>query len=307
MEAKTLAATKILAVSFGVLLACLAFAGLSHARAAQPQRETATNAPHAGEAKVNPKDGLKYVWIPPGKFMMGCSPGDNECDDDEKPAHPVTITKGFWFGQTPVTVGAYRRYASASGKDMPAAPNFDVNWTNDNRPIVNVSWNDSQAYCQWAGGRLPTEAEWEYAARAGSTEARYGPLDEVAWYANNSGRQRLDSAEIFRTDRANYAKRLNDNGNGTHEVAQKRANGLGLYDTLGNVWQWVNDRYDANYYQNSPASDPSGQSTGQHRAWRGGSWVDVPWVVRVSFRGGYGPAPGYGSIGFRCVGEANIP
>ncbi len=123
-------------------------------------------------------------------------------------------------------------------------------------PIVDVTWDDAQAYCSWAGGRLPTEAEWEYAARAGSTAARYGDLDEIAWYADNSGRQRLDSDRIWKEDQANYAKRLNENGNGMHEVGQKRANGFGLYDMLGNVWEWVNDWYDENYYKNSPSPRP---------------------------------------------------
>ena len=77
-----------------------------------------------GEVRVNPKDGLKYVWIPPGTFMMGCSPGDNECEDDEKPPHQVTITKGFWLGQTEVTVGAYKRFAGATGRQMPPEPNL---------------------------------------------------------------------------------------------------------------------------------------------------------------------------------------
>jgi formylglycine-generating enzyme required for sulfatase activity len=161
-----------------------------------------------GTVKTNPKDGLNYVWIPPGTFMMGCSPGDNECSGDEKPAHQVTITRGFWIGQTPVTVGAYKRFVAASGRQMPDAPGFNSGWVNDPMPIVNVDWNDATAFCGWAGGRLPTEAEWEYAARAGSTEARYGPIDEVAWYSNNSGRK-------------------------THEVAQKRANGFGLFDITG--------------------------------------------------------------------------
>jgi formylglycine-generating enzyme required for sulfatase activity len=247
----------------------------------KPQNKTA---PGSKPVKVreNPRDGLKYVWIPPGTFTMGCSSGDSECFDEEKPAHAVTITKGFWIGQTVVTVGAYKRFTASAGQQMPAAPYYNAGWTNENMPIFNVNWNDAQAYCQWSEGRLPTEAEWEYAARAGSTEARYGPLDEVAWYAANSGAQ-------------------------THEVAQKRANTFGLYDTLGNVVEWVNDWNDGNYYQNSPSQDPSGPSSGQYRVMRGGSWYVYPRGVRVSFRGGSDPAVRDNGGGVRCVGEANMP
>ena len=227
-----------------------------------------------GTVRENPKDGLKYVWIPPGTFMMGCSPGDGECHEDEKPAHQVTITKGFWMGQTPVIVDAYKRFAGATGRQMPGAPKFNSAWANENMPIVSVGWDDAQAYCGWMGGRLPTEAEWEYAARGNSTEVRYGNLDEIAWYR---GRQ-------------------------THEVAQKRPNGFGLYDTLGNVWEWVNDWYDQNYYQNSPAQDPTGSVSGQARVLRAG-----PWVIRVSLRVGGDPGAGGSSTGFRCGGEVFVP
>jgi formylglycine-generating enzyme required for sulfatase activity len=243
----------------------------------------AVSAPAVGTVRDNPKEGLKYVWIPPGTFMMGCSPGDSECGVEEKPAHQVTITRGFWIGQTPVTVGAYKRFAGATGRQMPATPNFNNGWANENMPIVNVTWDDAQAYCGWMGGRLPTEAEWEYAARAGSTEARYGPIDEIAWYSQNSGNQ-------------------------THDVAQKRANSFGLYDMLGNVWEWVNDWYDQNYYQNSPSQDPPGAASGQHRVLRGGSWYFDPRVVRVSGRPGVDAADTYiGNDGFRCGGEVFAP
>ena len=271
------------------------------------------------DASGNPllvvKDGLKYVWIPPGTFMMGCSPGDNECYDYEKPPHQVTITKGFWLGQTEVTVGAYKRFAAATGRQMPDTPGFNSRWTNENMPIVNVTWNDAHDYCAWAGGRLPTEAEWEYAARGGSTEARYGPIDDVAWYDGNSGGQ-------------------------THDVAQKRPNASGLYDMLGNVWEWVKDWDDENNYDDitqiyaankqqseitkadqdlqrlahppgapGPSQDPAGPPSGTLHVLRGGSWDVSPRDVRVSYRGGDNPAYMYNyiGIGFRCGGEVFAP
>jgi formylglycine-generating enzyme required for sulfatase activity len=235
-----------------------------------------------GEVRVNPKDGLKYVWIPPGSFEMGCSPGDSECEGDEKPPHQVTITKGFWLGQTEVTVGAYKRFAAGTGKAMPTAPDFNPGWSKDQMPIVNVSWEDAQAYCAWAGGRLPTEAEWEYAARAGSTEARYGPIDEVAWHSNNSGER-------------------------TYEVGQKRPNGFGLYDMLGNVCEWVNDWFDENYYQNSPSQDPPGPASGGVRGLRGGSWANYGRLVCVSYRLRGDPTVRFQIIGVRCAREGEIP
>jgi len=246
------------------------------------------SSPTAGQVRVNPKDGLRYVWIPPGTFLMGCSPGDDDCSDDEKPAHPVTITKGFWIGQTPVTVGAYERFAGASGRRMPKAPDYNKNWADANMPIVIVTWDDARAYCAWGGGRLPTEAEWEYAARGGTKEARYGDLWDIAWYIGNSGGQ-------------------------AHDVAQKRPNAFGLYDTLGNVWEFVNDWYDSKYYQSSPSQDPPGpvsgedfmegrRNTGPRYVVRAGSWTDVTRTVRVSSRFGGLPTGSSDYAGFRCGG-----
>ena len=239
--------------------------------------------PSPGEVRGNPKDGLKYVWITSGTFMMGCSPGDTECAAEEKPTHQVIITKGFWLGQTEVTVGAYKRFAGAMGLQMPHEPYYserplNPGWGDEAMPMVDVTWDDAQAYCGWAGGRLPTEAEWEYAARGGSAEARYGPIEEVAWYFKNSG---------LKTD----------------EVGKKRANRFGLYDTLGNVWEWVNDWCDQSYYQNSPLQDPTGPVVGQFRILRGGSWVGVPKFVRVSARLRASPTFDSNNVGFRCGRE----
>jgi formylglycine-generating enzyme required for sulfatase activity len=281
-------------ITVGVVALWLTFI-VWHWKAALSPENSPNNAPHvetprlgasapaAGTVRQNGRDGLNYVWIPAGTFMMGCSPGDTECDPDEKPPHQGTLTRGFWMGQAEVTVAAYKRFATAAGRTMPAAPNFNSGWANDNMPIVYVTWADAQTYCGWVGGRLPTEAEWEYAARGGSTEARYGGITEVAWYDQNSGGQ-------------------------THEVAQKRANGFGLYDTLGNVWEWVNDRFDENYYRSSPSQDPSGPTSGPYRVLRGGSWNIYPRGVRVSDRGRNTPEDrGNDVSGFRCVGEVNFP
>jgi formylglycine-generating enzyme required for sulfatase activity len=239
----------------------------------------------APRVKVSPMDGLKYVWIPPGQFTRGCSPGDNECNDDEKPSHKVTIAKGFWMGQTPVTVGAYKRYAQATGKTMPPEKDSSGRRLNaagsDSLPVVLVTWDEAAGYCGQAGTRLPTEAEWEYAARAGSTGARYGSLDKIAWSANNSGRQRIVSLYVMDKERI-----LFDNGNGPKPVGQKQPNAFGLYDMLGNVWSLTADLY---------------KEGGTLRTVRGGSWYDFR--LRVSCREGVEPGNRYFSVGLRCVGE----
>src|SRR5215469_5408066 len=215
-----------------------------------------------GTAKVNSSDNLKYVWIPPGSFRMGCSDGDADCSADERPAHSVRITRGFWMGQTEVPVAAYRQFYQQTGRVAPTAPPFRQG---DNDPAVGVSWHYANAYCgSWASGRLPTEAEWEYAARAGTTTSRYGDLDQIAWHNENSNAT-------------------------THAVGQKLPNAWGLYDMLGNVWEWCSDWYGT--YSASPAIDPQGPASGQQRVGRGASFFyDASFhdanIVRVSVRGG---------------------
>jgi formylglycine-generating enzyme required for sulfatase activity len=244
----------------------LSLPALAEARqAATPKPETGITH-EQGEPRVNPKDGLTYLWIPPGKFLMGCSPGDRDCVRDEKPAHQVTLTSGFWLSQTLVTQQAWQRVTGQNPSQFKGA----------NLPVENVDWNEAKAYCAAVGGRLPTEAEWEYAARAHATGARYGKLDDIAWHFGNSGST-------------------------THEVGRKPANDFSLYDMLGNVWQWVADWY--GIYPSGDQSDPSGAGTGQFRVLRGGSWYFDSKYVRASSRDKNEPGSHSNDIGLRCAAD----
>jgi formylglycine-generating enzyme required for sulfatase activity len=239
------------------------------ARAETP-RQVQTAERRAGDTTVNAKDGLSYAWIPPGTFMMGCSPGDNECDESEKPAHRVNVTHGFWLGVTPVTQAAYRRVAGTNPSSL----------RRDDHPVETVSWDEADRFCSQIGGRLPTEAEWEYAARAGTTGPTYAELGDIAWYSANSGQQ-------------------------THEVGKKKANAWGLADMLGNVVEWTTDWFEREYYGRSPADDPLGGSDGVQRILRGGAWGSEARNVRASFRGAMEPDMRRSGVGFRCVAELN--
>ena len=243
--------------------------------------------PKPGTVRSNPTDGLGYVWIPPGKFMAGCSPGDKDCRGDEMPQGLMIINSGFWMSRTEVTVVAYRRFVVATNSEMPETPEFDPNWDNEDLPIVNVTWNDADAYCKWSGGRLPTEAEWEYAARAGTTGARYGELRDIAWYADNSGIRQLDSARFsIQPWHTGLNDALEENGNRPHPVGTKLPNAWGLYDMLGNVDEWA-----------------AGRSGARNRPVRVGNWGAQPGRVSASARGDLPGKYGMDKIGFRCVWE----
>ena len=241
--------------------------------------------------------GMEFVPVQPGEFMMGCSFRDRECDDNEEQPHRVQITKPFEMGKYEVTQAQWQ---SVMGTNPSRFLGADL-------PVELVSWNDVQQFLQRLNAkkdghryRLPTEAEWEYAARAGTTGAYAGPLDQMAWYGNNSGRDTLDADALWRRDESIYGKRLAENGNHPHPVGEKQPNAWGLFDMHGNVWEWVQDWY-GNYEQEGAVSDPSGPPTGQYRVQRGGCWYDGAWNTRVSSRLRLEPAGRSINIGFRCV------
>ncbi len=202
-------------------------------------RFAAAQTPKPGDVKTNGKDGLKYVWVPAGKFTQGCSPGDKECYLDEFPTRDITLTRGFWLGQTEVTQAAYQKIA----KDNPSV--FD----GPDLPVDMVEWEDADYYCSQVGGRLPTEAEWEYSARAGTKGSRYGNLDDIAWYWKNS----------------NFT---------THPVGQKKPNAFGLYDMLGNVVEWTYTWYTVQHSQEDIKSQRAGRRGVQSRLRGDGGWWD---------------------------------
>ena len=268
----------------------------------------------AGAAKTSaspPKSfrsqqGIEMVYIPPGSFMMGSENGNA----DEKPVHHVTISNGFYMGKYEVTQAQWQALMSTTVRQQRDKLNTSapLRGEGDTYPMYYVSWNEAQEVVQKLNEmndgftyRLPTEAEWEYACRAGTTGDYAGPLDAMAWYGNNSGGRQLDVAQILNTDRDNFNKRLNENGNQTHPVGSKQANAFGLHDMHGNVREWCQDWYDENYYRNSRNQDPQGPSSGQIRVGRGGSFVYAADAARSGARGGSNPATRASYIGFRIV------
>ena len=254
--------------------------------------------------------------------------------DDEDPKHQVKIS-AFKMGKHELTRGQFRIFVEATGYKTDAEKDPKggwgvsrqlqggeqsaiYNWTNagfpqtDNHPVVNVSWNDAVAYCRWMTEeyskrgqksvcRLPTEAEWEYACRAGST-TRYATARSV----NGIGNVRDASlmAELPSQDYRLYpAFAFNDGAAFTSVAGKYKPNAFGLYDMHGNVWEWCSDWYDENYYASSPATDPKGPDSGAFRVLRGGSWFYVPLLFPCEFRGFFNPIDRFSDLGIRVVLE----
>jgi formylglycine-generating enzyme required for sulfatase activity len=222
---------------------------------------------------------MEFVLIPADTFMMGSPDSDAEASDNEKPAHGVTISQPFYLEKYPVTQAQWEAVMGSNPSHFKG---------NLNRPAESVAWDNVQAFMQKlnereGGGdyRLPTEAQWEYACRAGTEIPRYHQdIDAIAWYSANSSLQ-------------------------THPVGQKLPNAWGLYDMLGNVWEWVQDWYAEDYYRHSPTVDPQGPDAGAYRVVRGGSWGLDARFVRAASRYWFGPGYRYGLLGFRC--SSSVP
>jgi len=221
----------------------------------------------AGDVVAN-SIGMKLVYISSGEFVMGSPANEQGRHSDEGPQHKVKISMGFWMGVTEVT---QKQYQAVMGTN----PSF---FKGDNLPVSGLNWNDAVEFCrklsQKEGGtyRLPTEAEWEYSCRAGTTTPFY-------------------FGETISTDQANYDGNY-AYGNGRKGVVRReltpvgsfQANAFGLYDMHGNVFEWCQDRFGKSYYSNSPEVDPQGPSFGEYRVIRGGSWSTEPWFCRSAMR-----------------------
>ena len=247
------------------------------ARETRQSPETKVAAPLPQPPAQTSRDGAEMVSVPAGEFWMGSE--DSEAFPHEKPRRRVYVD-AFRIDKYEVTNALYRRFMDAPGR---AAPQYwnDSKWNESSQPVVGVDWNDANAYCQWAGKRLPTEAEWEKAARG--TDGRKYPWGEQ-W---DSSRANSYESKVGKTVAVgSYA-------GGTSPY--------GAHDMAGNVWEWVADWFDEKYYANAPDRNPQGPSSGQYRVLRGGSWNVYPRDLRTSYRVRGEPKTRGDSIGFRCV------
>lgn len=268
--------------------------------------------PKAGTVVKN-SIGMELVWVPPGEFMIGSESGE----DDEKPVRRVNIAKGFWMGKYEVTQGQWVKVMGTTLQQQreKAGKTEALNGEGPDHPMYFVSWDDAREFVAKLNESndgfvysLPTEPQWEYAARAGATGDHYGSLDEIAWYANNSGRAYMDADRIWRTDPQNFHRRVIQNGGQTHPVGTKKPNDFGLYDLIGNVWEWCEDLYYPNY-EVIPALDGSSKITGESklRVMRGGSFGLTSTNNRAPRRARNVPSRRFHNSGFRIVGTRSLP
>lgn len=242
---------------------------------------------------------LEWVHIPAGEFIMGAADTDTQSTPDERPQHKITLD-AFLIGKYEVTNAQYHAFVKATGHRLPencCDPKYHL-WNGnvmqagvEELPAINVSWNDAVAFCEWNGGRLPTEAEWEKAARG--TDGRLYPWGNEPPSGN----------------RANYSFDPVSMWDGPASLAKKDQyefgkSPYGVYEMAGNVWEWVQDWYNADYYKTSPASNPKGPEKGEARIIRGASWRNTADMQRASNRNKHAPTERRVYIGIRCAKDA---
>ncbi|PID59597.1 hypothetical protein CSB45_00835 [candidate division KSB3 bacterium] len=298
----------------------------AHSRiAALRARPTATPAsPSPSNAWTDPVTGMDFVWIPGGCFQMGQTEAEktwliqqigedtyNRYYDDELPRHKVCL-EGFWLGKYEVTNAQYRQWK----RDHDSGDFAGHSLNGDRQPVVRVSWKEATAFADWLTEqhhgkytfRLPSEAQWEYAVRAGTTSSRFwgDDPDKACGYANvydQTAKEVLDFSRTAHHCRDNYVVTAPVGG-----AARFEANAFGLYDMLGNVWEWCADSYEDSYDGASPAGAPRGTlGDGKTKVLRGGSWDSYPWLVRSAIRNGFNPDNRGSLIGFRLVVSPRTP
>ncbi|MGB0910206.1 MAG: SUMF1/EgtB/PvdO family nonheme iron enzyme [Nitrospirales bacterium] len=244
------------------------------------------------EKEVVKQNDASMVLIPAGKFTMGGGNGDKEAQHDERPSHEVYLD-AYYIDQYEVTTARYHTFMQATRHGKPRYWE-QVRLSRDGqKPVIGVSWNDAQAYCTWGGKRLPTEAEWEKAARG--TDHRTYP-----WGKSLPNLDRANFGQKW-DSQALYADKLKAVGS-----YEKGKSPYGVYDMAGNVWEWVNDWYTNDYYSKSSEKNPKGPSTGDHNILRGGSWSNKARNLRSADRFRVNPTNLYGHAGIRCAKNAEM-
>jgi formylglycine-generating enzyme required for sulfatase activity len=223
---------------------------------------------------------MTMLPVPAGEFLMGSTNSDSQAESDERPQHSVYLD-AFWIDETEVTNTMYKLCVQTGLCQAPSYIGYYAETQFGNYPVVYVSWYDAQTYCRWAGGKLPTEAQWEKAAR--STDRRTYPWPEG-----------------IGCDKANYSGCNNGNAVAVGSYPSG-ASPYGALDMAGNVWEFVADWYDPNYYASSPSSNPPGPASGQERVLRGGSWDGGAYLMRAAFRWRVNPDDRVNFYGFRCA------
>lgn len=254
------------------------------------------------EAKGN--DGAPMVFIPAGCFTMGTNNigvDANQGFPNESPEHEVCL-KDYFIDQLEVTIERYAKFVEATKHDLPTLWDDDAVTTAADRPVVDVSWQDAVDYCRWAGKRLPTEAEWEKAARG--SEARRFPWGFMTAYPDLANYNRGDwvSSPVTLAPVTYGAAGLNVRL-GIQKGGGRSA--YGLYNMAGNASEWVADWYDLAYYKKNPPKDnPTGPENGSKKIYRGGSWIDPPRYLRATGRFSAEPDFHDRTMGFRCATNA---